>query len=117
LASRFPDGVIWVENSASNNVIEAQNWIARSFGVTLNDYSLAERAASLRTLLHDRECLLILDDVWADPELVYLQVVNDQSCLLLTTRDAKVADLLNSPRQEISSLTSVESGKVIPVAH
>lgn len=108
LAEHFSDGVIWVDNLASNDVETAQRWIARSFEVTLNGSTPAERAAELRTLLCDKQCLLVLDDVWAGPDLVHLQVVNPHSCLLLTSRDLKVADMLNIPFLGVGGLTMEE---------
>ncbi len=108
LVDRFPDGIIWVEHQPDREVSDMQGEIARSFGVVLKGCSPAERAGELRTLLYDRQCLLVLDGVWATSDLVHLRVVNEASRLLVTTRDAKVTDILSAQLVRVSRLTEAE---------
>lgn len=113
LAGHFPDGVIWVENRSDDDgemaVRQAQDWIARSFWVVLNEHTLEERARELRTLLHNKRCLLILDDLWATHALRHLRLQTETSRLLVTTRDAKVAAILEARLIRVPRLTDEES--------
>ena len=112
LATDFPDGKIWIEipeNFEPNKAIaEAQIQLARRYRVGLDGTSLAERAGQLRTLLADKQCLLVLDNVWVTTDLDHLQVVNKNSCLIITTRLRKVADILETPLIRIPGMTSEE---------
>lgn len=107
--SNYPGGQIYLElseNLESEEVITiAQTQLARRFGVVLSGTSLAERAGQLRTLLSDKQCLVILDNVWTTSGLMHLQVVNDRSCLLITTRFSKVPDLLEVPFVQVNGMT------------
>ncbi len=112
LAVDFPDGQIWVELpenlSSDETVAEVQTQIGRRFGIALNGRPLAERAGQLRTLLSDKQCLLILDNVGLISGLIHLQVVNEKSCLLLTTRYRKLADVLEIPLIRITGMATEE---------
>lgn len=108
----FPDGQFWVELSENlspdETILEAQTQIARSVGGILTGTSLAERAGQLRTLLSQKRCLVVLDNVWATTGLAHLQVVNDESCLVLSTRYRKVADLLETPIIHVNGMAESE---------
>ncbi len=108
LAQNFPDGIVWVDQQGRPDLSQAQAWIAHSFGAALKPASLAEQAGALRSLLHGKQCLLILDDVWADPDLKHLLVCSPPGRLLITTRDTKVADQLHAPFIPVSHLSQAE---------
>lgn len=109
LVDGFPDGVVWVEAQPGQVVQSAQEWWARSFGLILGGRSPAERAAELRSFFHQKECLLVLDDLWAEPNLDQLRVMNEKSRLLVTSRDDKVPSLLGAMSVYVGGLTQVES--------
>jgi hypothetical protein len=108
LADRFPDGVVWVESGPNARATDVQEHIAHSFGVALSGSTAAERAGQLRTLLHEKRCLLVLDDLDATPDLVHLQVTGAGGRLLVTTRDVKVADVLAAPLVQVGGLSTAE---------
>lgn len=82
LTTDFPDGQIWIElpsNLTPADIIrEVQAQMARRFGVRLSSTSLAERTGQLRTLFQDKQCLLILDDVWQTSGLKHVQILNQK---------------------------------------
>ena len=90
LVGHFRDGVVWLECQAAQGVADLQGQIARSFGVVLAGHSLEERAGELRSLLREKQCLLVLDDVWPDPELTHLKVYTETSPMLITGRDKTI---------------------------
>lgn len=86
--ARFPDGVLWVTLSQHPDVLSLlMDWIQ-----ALGDYdfrtTLPEGAsAHLRTLLHDKACLLVVDDAQqADHARAFL-VGGDRCRALITSRD------------------------------
>jgi hypothetical protein len=106
LHSNYPDGVIWVEY---DNVLNVQHRIADSFHVSLYGTSLEGRAGELRSLLREKRCLLIVEDVWDDSDLIHLKVHNDQCPLVLTSRDRTIAHIFEAPLSiEVPGLTLPE---------
>jgi len=105
LAGRFPGGVLWVQ---MEDVRAVQEGIARNLGVTLNGRGLQERASELRIVLRDSPCLIVLDDVWATSDLAHLHIRDQRTRLLITTRDAKVADVLEVPVVRVGGLSDQE---------
>jgi len=94
-------------------VAEAQQRLGRSLGVTLTGATNAERAAQLRTLLAGRRLLLVLDNVWDDPELPHLRVVGPDSRLVATSRAYPVAARLQLPLLEVGRLAEAEAGHLL----
>lgn len=108
LASCFPDGIVWVEAQAGQTVQITQEWLARSFGLVLSGRSSAERAAELRSFFRPKRCLLVVDDVWAEPNLDHLRVLSEKGLLVMTSRDDKVPALLGTTPLYVGGLTQAE---------
>lgn len=108
LANRFPDGVIWVPIQTEDTIIDIQNSIAESLGFTLTDDSSAKRSRKLHSRLRKKQCLLVLDDISALLDLAELRLGSETCRLLCTTRDVKVASILEAPSIPIRGLTETE---------
>ncbi len=110
--SEFPDGQLWVEvpetGTPATAIQEVQASVARRFGVTLYGTALAERAAQLRTLLAEKRCLIILDNLWFTSQLSHLKIISEGSHLLITTRYQKVADVLETPVIPVKGMSLAE---------
>ncbi|MGB3293761.1 MAG: NB-ARC domain-containing protein, partial [Phormidesmis sp.] len=93
IQQRFPDGTLWVTLGQNPDLLPMLgDWIQ-----ALGDYNykpLTPEAASahLRTLLYDRQMLLVVDDVWNPVHLDPFRVGGAGSCVLVTTREAKITD-------------------------
>lgn len=113
LGQQFPDGVLWLEYPAENGVFEVQEQIAQSFSVDLSRATLSDRAKELRSLLRAKQCLLVLDDAWAEEDLVHLEVNNPHCPLIITTRDKAAAHIFKAnPAIEVGGF-SVTEGQVL----
>ncbi len=108
LVDSFPDGVIWVDVQANDSVWTIQNTIAESLGCNLREEPLAIRARKLHSRLRKKRCLLILDDLWAMPDINTLQLGSPTSRMLCTTRDNKVIDSLDASAITIGGLSEQE---------
>ena len=107
---RFPDGILWATLGQQPEQLPLLTaWIQ-----ALGDYQFhpitAEAASThLRTLLHDKAALLVVDDVWnAEHGRPFL--VGGLRCrVLITTRRANVADEVGADLHELDVMTPDQS--------
>ena len=63
----------------------------------------------LRALLHDKACLLVIDDVW-DPNHIHPFLVGSSSCrILITTRRADIASAVGATLVSMNVMTEAEA--------
>ena len=102
----FPDGVLWVTLGESADLVRAQRVLL--IGLQLNDElhvglewePILEEAFNVRTatqgraalsqLLAERQCLLVVDDVWSRAAAAAFRVTGPRGRVLYTTRDPTV---------------------------
>jgi tetratricopeptide (TPR) repeat protein len=95
----FPDGILWATLGPQADLLSAQVAWGMALGADLIALPDAEaRAARLRSLLHDRRCLLVIDDVWDANHLPSLQVGGSHCATLVTTRERKIAQKVGITR-------------------
>jgi hypothetical protein len=89
----FPDGVLWATLGPDGEIASAQQaWAEALANDDLSKVaSLEARASRLRSLLHGKTCLLVIDDVWEAEHLEHLQVGGQTCAMLVTTRERKIA--------------------------
>jgi predicted ATPase len=70
----FPDGILWATLGPQADVLSAQAVWGEVLGVDLTTLPDAQaRAARLRSLLHRKCCLIVIDDVWDTIHLPLMQ--------------------------------------------
>ncbi len=100
IQSHFRDGILWVSLGPKPTVRLLLDAWGRALGLDLQP-ERDETACQNRLLqeLHDRQMLLIVDDVWETIPGSYFKVGGDRCRTLFTTRDASVAnDLVTRER-------------------
>lgn len=95
VARLFPDGVLWASVGPRPTIRFLLDEWGRALGVDL----LAERDADacrerLRTLLHQRRVLLLIDDLWEIKHGDYFTLAGPYGRTIFTTREAPVAHTL-----------------------
>ena len=92
----FRDGIFWISIGQEPRVVELQRWLAKQLGNEglFNDEHIGKE--KLRTLLADRQVLLVLDDVWQREHAEAFNVVGTLGRLLVTSRDAGLVTALAS---------------------
>jgi DNA-binding winged helix-turn-helix (wHTH) protein len=91
--SAFPDGVLWAAFGESPNLLgELAAW-SRALGAPFagSHPEIADLTFEVRKRLHDRQVLLILDDVWEMSAVIPFKVASARCATLITTRDTELA--------------------------
>lgn len=112
----LPGGVLWVTLGQVPNLLSSLGeWIQALGNVDFRPTTTEAASQQLQTLLHDRELLLVVDDVW-QPEHVAPFLVGGPRCrMVITTRRADVVDEVGAvlytldvmtPRQALALLAS-----------
>ncbi|MCX6050530.1 MAG: NB-ARC domain-containing protein [Chloroflexi bacterium] len=108
LRHEFPDGVLWAHVASSEPLDILGNW-ARAYGYDFSTLSDVEnRAAALRSVLADKQTLIVLDDVRSVARTRPLLLGGAQCATLITTRDQDVAVALNAHPHVLKELTPAE---------
>jgi hypothetical protein len=110
----YPHGVLWAALGQTPNLLQLQSAWGRALGDPqagdLGYPDLVTGASQLRTFLRDRACLLVVDDAWqgAHVESAFL-VGGPRSLLLVTTRQAEVAQTLDAATFELEGMAEAEA--------
>ncbi|MBS0018032.1 MAG: hypothetical protein KFF72_17065 [Arthrospira sp. SH-MAG29] len=112
---RFPDGIVWLTVGINPQPIALYDTIAKTLG---DSYAYQEGEsqwnAYLSNLLRDKSCLLVLDDVWSQPEAErFVEVLGPDCCLLLTTRDARLIAGLGANGYQVGELDENQSRQLL----
>ena len=86
----FPDGVFWVALGEGANLVQAQRDLLYGLGGRVDFQTASEGQALLREALAERQCLLVVDDVWSRAAAAAFRVSGSQGRVLYTTRDSAV---------------------------
>lgn len=105
----YPDGLIFLPVQPGDTVEDILKSIAADLGLTLSETSPARQVRHIQSRLSKKRCLIVLDDLPALPNLEYLRLSSETSRVLCTTRDRKVADLLEAALFPVNGMTEVES--------
>ena len=85
---RYGDGVLWADCQEQEVATIADLWAAQYGVLQLPGDDFTSKAASWRSLVNDRETLLIFDNVQPGQEIEPLFPSTGQSSVLITTREA-----------------------------
>ena len=84
----FPAGTLWASFGPEPDVMAILAEWGIQLGEDLKNYpSAEERSRALQPLLHEREILIVLDDVWQTDHARYFLVGGLSSHMVITTRD------------------------------
>jgi NB-ARC domain/Domain of unknown function (DUF4062)/APAF-1 helical domain len=111
----FPDGILWTTLGQNPNLeIKMREWI-QALGGTIRETAptVGSLKANLASLLAERACLLIVDDVWLRKNAEAFRVGGTHCRLLITTRDAELARELGARLQPVPLMTVVEATQLL----
>ena len=107
---RFPDGILWATLGQRPDFLSLlSDWIQALGNYDFRPTTVAAATAHLRTLLHDKAALLVVDDAW-DPDHVHPFLVGGPRCrLLITTREAVIAYVVRATLYDLEVMTSEQA--------
>ncbi len=92
----FPDGVFWVTVGERPDLVALQIELLGRVGAARSDLRSAREGLSLlRDALTERQCLLIVDDVWSVAAVQAFAAIGPHGRVLLTTRDENVLSAMH----------------------
>ena len=86
----FPDGVFWVTVGQGADLVDAQHGLLTRLGVEAESRTATEGRDLLRRALAERQCLLVVDDVWSTAAAAAFRLTGPAGRVLYTTRDPGV---------------------------
>ena len=119
IRNRFVDGILLATLKTETTTEELHEWLRdwiKTLGgvITETKLSLPGLISNLAQLLHDRSCLLILDNVWRTEQVEPFRRAGGSHCrLLLTTRNAQTARNLGAQILEVPYLDSTQAVELL----
>lgn len=110
LRHHFADGVLWANAATSDPMAIAESW-AHAYGYDFSGLpDMESRAAPLRSMLAERQALLVLDDVTSAARIRPLLPGGGDCTVLLTTRNVELAHALGARLRTLNELDE-ENGR------
>jgi hypothetical protein len=110
--TRFCDGILWTTLGQQPDILSSlSGWIQDLGDHSYKPTTPASASAHLRTLLHDKRMLLVVDDVWDPSHADPFRVGGSDCCVLVTTREARLQGCLRydldvmTPEQALALLS------------
>lgn len=106
LQRQFKDGILWASLGQSPDMLSIlQKW-GNAMGVAnmAAQKSVAEASEALSNALHNKQVLLIVDDVWDEAHFTAFNIGGRLSATLITTRLNRVAQALIRAKSELYKL-------------
>jgi DNA transposition AAA+ family ATPase len=87
------DGVLWVTLGQNPDLLSSlYGWVQKLGDYDFKPTNVDSASSHLRSLLHDKKMLLVVDDAWHTDHVVPFQVGGEGCRVLVTTREAEVLD-------------------------
>ncbi|BAS60308.1 MULTISPECIES: NB-ARC domain-containing protein [Leptolyngbya] len=118
--ARFCDGVLWATLGQDPDILSFLcDWIQALGDRDYKPTTISGASSHLRTLLYDKRVLLVVDDTWSPEHVEPFRVGRSGCRVLVTTREAAIADAKRydleemKPEQSLELLTKKYPGKLI----
>ena len=111
----YPNGILWITVGQTPDLIpQLRDWIRELGGiVSENVPTVASLKNLLAELLTERACLLIVDDVWRVEDAQVFTVPAPGCRVVMTTRDAAVAEEIGAAVQPIPLMALEEAVELL----
>ncbi|WP_292776903.1 NB-ARC domain-containing protein [Nostoc sp. NMS9] len=110
IQKRFSGGVLWATLGQEPDILAwLSSWVQALGDNEFRAINIEATSAHLRSLLHDKAVLLVVDDAWKPDKVKPFLIASSQSQLLITSRRADVADAVGAYLQQLNLMTPAES--------
>ena len=108
--ARFPDGVLWATLGQQPDVLSLlAGWIQALGDYDFHPTVIESASAHLRTLLHDKACLLVVDDAWQADHARPFLLGGSRCRLVITTRNAALARKVGAQLHDLDVMTETQA--------
>ena len=109
IEQHFKDGTFWVDLQATDTM-SVLDGFARTYGFDVSHFTqIDSRAGAVRSILRDKNVLIVLDNAWREEEVIPLLPHSTGAGILITTRDEALAYLLSEEVLHLDTLTEAEA--------
>jgi hypothetical protein len=106
----FPEGILWITLGPEPKLILRQlDLLSLVTDETFLFRDVEQGRIRLEKLLAGRKILLILDDVWDEAHLRAFKIASSQICILVTTRNRRIARSCQAKTHPVTSLSYGEA--------
>ena len=106
IRDRFPEGVYWVAVGEHPDLLNLQLELLERLGDNARSpRTVSEATRTLRSVLGERQVLLVVDDVWSDAAAHAFRVIGPRGRLLYTSRDQQVITAVGAVAHGVGVLT------------
>jgi tetratricopeptide (TPR) repeat protein len=110
----YGDGILWVSLGEQPDVHAALNNIyAELTGELSRSPTQAGLVSALASRLEGRDCLLVVNDVWAESDLRPFLEASGTGSVLITTRDRDIAERVSATLLQIGGMRAEESAQLL----
>ncbi len=111
----FKDGIIWLIVGQKPNLARNLRLIGMAFDDDLGKYvDFDSSRANIAKLLADKNCLLVLDDVWDVKHAeVFVNALGRQCKLLITTRNGELVTVLGAQEHRLDVLNKEDAIRLL----
>ncbi|WP_460206256.1 NB-ARC domain-containing protein [Scytonema sp. NUACC21] len=115
IQKHFCDGVLWATLGQEPDVLSLLGgWVQGLGDYNYRATSIEATSAHLNTLLFDKAVLLVVDDAWIDKNKGWehvqgFKVGGDRCRMLVTTRDASIANFLGAKTYPLDVMTETQA--------
>ena len=104
--ARFPDGVLWATLGQQPEILSLlMDWIQALGDYGFRPTTVETATAHLRTLLHAKAALLVVDDAWNPAHARPFLVGGSRCRVLVTTREAVIAKAVGAALYDLDVMT------------
>jgi WD40 repeat protein len=112
----FPDGVIWITLGQQPNLPNRQLQLLQFLDKHHRPIKdVQDGLGSLRLILREKSCLIILDDVWAMDDVRAFDALGPNCRMLITTRDQKIVREMGSREFCLDTLSEEDSLRLLAI--
>ncbi|MCP9493663.1 MAG: NB-ARC domain-containing protein [Pyrinomonadaceae bacterium MAG19_C2-C3] len=114
IITAFSDGILWANLGETPNIIAELSKLYFALTGESRTFAGEEVAAdALAEKLGDKNCLIVIDNVWNDAALQFFMRAGNRCTRLLTTRDAGLAARYNVTKFIVGEMSDDEAARLI----
>ena len=114
IISAFSDGIVWITLGQNPDIKTALTKAIQAFSKTpVTILDIEQGRQQFRDVIKDRDCLIVIDDVWHYSHAEHFLKGGEQCARLITTRQLDVVTETDAIDIDVSEMTTEEAVKLL----